>query len=109
MKSRPEASSVSAAASAQGTMHAPGCSSMRNVSSFRPPHTISAFAKAAPAFVARVPSTRSVEPCVAPVSSSVTIRMACWAAGASEPSSADARAVSVSPLARSTTSGGRSS
>ena len=109
MNSRPEACPVSAAASAHGTMHAPGCSSMRNVSSFPPAHTISALAKAAPARATRVPSTRSAAPLAAPASSSVTIRMACRAAGDCEPSSADASACSVSPLARSTTSGGRSS
>ena len=55
MKSRPEAPSVSAAARAEGTMHVPGCVSMRNVSSFPPASTISALAKAAPAFVALRP------------------------------------------------------
>ena len=109
MKSRPEAPSVSAAARAEGTMHVPGCVSMRNVSSFPPASTISALAKAAPAFVALVPSTRRVAPFATPASSSVTSRMPCWAAGRWEPSSADARACRVSPLARSTTSGGRSS
>ena len=82
MKSWPEACSVSAAARADGTMQAPGCVSMRNVSSFLPAHTISALAKAAPAFVARVPSTRRVAPFVTPASSSVTSRMACRPAGA---------------------------
>ena len=90
-------------------MHVPGCVSMRNVSHLPPARINSALAKTAPAFVARAPSTMTVTPFGTPASSRVTNSIASRPAGSCEPRSADARACSVSPLARSTTAGGRSS
>ena len=109
MKSLPEAPAVSAATKAPGMMLVPGWVSMRKVSHLPPAIAISELAKAAPPFVTLVPSTMMVAPLRTPASSSVMSFTACWPSGDCEPRSTDARLWSVTPLARSTTSGGRSS
>ena len=72
-----------------------------------PAIAISELAKAAPPFVTLVPCTMMVAPLRTPASSSVMSFTACWPAGVCEPRSTDARLWSVTPLARSTTSGGK--
>ena len=109
MKSRPETPAVSAATKAPGRMLVPGWVSMRKVSHFPPAIAISALAKAAPPLVTVAPFTMMVAQVRTPASSSVMSRTACWPAGVWDPRSTDARLWSVTPLARSTTAGGRSS
>src|SRR5438093_5347848 len=82
---------------------------MRKVSHLPPANAISELAKAAPPFVTLVPSTMMVAPAWAPASSSVISLTARWPSGNREPRSTEARLWSVTPLARSTTAGGRSS
>ena len=108
MKSLPEAPAVCAATSAAGMMLVPGCVSMRNVSHLPPAKHISELANAAPPLVTVRPSTKMVAPLFTPSSSSVMSLTALRPAGVREPSSTDASACSVTPFARSTTSGGRS-
>ncbi len=108
MKSRPETPVLSAATKAPGRMLVPGWVSIRKVSHLPPAIAISALANAAPPFVTLAPSTMIVAPFFTPVSSSVMSFTACWPPGVREPRSTDASPCSVSPLARSTTSSGRS-
>src|SRR6266850_667864 len=108
-KSRPDAPAVSAATKAPGMMLVPGWVSMRKVSHLPPAIAISAFANAAPPLVTLAPSTMMVAPFFTPASSSPISFTAWRPPGVSEPSSTDASPWSVTPLARSTTSGGRSS
>ena len=87
----------------------PGWVSIRNVSHLPPAIAISALAKAAPPFVTVAPSTMIVAPLRTPASSSVMSITACRPPGVREPRSTEARLCRVTPLARSTTAGGRSS
>ena len=109
MNVRPGTCAFSVATSAAGMIAVPGCVSMRKVSHFPPAYIISAFANAAPPRVTFAPDTMMVPPFLTPASSSATNAIACFADAVCDPSRADARFCSVSPLARSTTAAGRSS
>src|SRR5438477_155384 len=74
-----------------------------------PALAVSALARAAPPFVTVAPSTMIVAPLRTPASSSVMSFTACRPPGVREPRSTEARLCRVTPLARSTTAGGRSS
>jgi hypothetical protein len=99
----------SAAASAAGNIAVPGWVSMRNVSHLPPANTVSALTKAAPALVSFAPWHSTVAAPPPPASSSCISASACREAGMSRATSADDSACNVTPLARSTTSAGRSS
>ena len=107
MNTRPEQPVASAAAKAGGMIATPGCVSMRNVSHFPPANIISAFTKAAPALVKRSPEHKAVA--AVPGSSSRASVKASFVAGMFQASKAEDSACRITPLARSTTAGGRSS
>src|SRR5215472_13847796 len=107
--SLPEAPVISAATSVAGSIAMPGWVSMRKVSHLPPANIISALTKAAPALVSLVPWHNTVAAPPPPASSSCINASACRLAGMSRAISAELSACKVTPLARSTTSGGRSS
>src|SRR5215472_12130647 len=87
----------------------PGWVNMRNVSHLPPAKIVSALTKAAPAFVSFVPLHSTVAAPPPPISSSCISASAWRLAGMPCATRAELSACSVTPLARSTTSGGRSS
>ena len=87
----------------------PGWVSMRKVSHLPPAKIVSALTKAAPALVSFAPWHSTVAAPPPPASSSCINANACRLAGMSRATSAELSACRVTPLARSTTSGGRSS
>src|SRR5215470_304237 len=82
------------------------CTTIRKVSHLPPAKIISELMKAAPARLKRRPSTSAVVVPPQPRSSSSTRRMACFVSGKSCPSRDEDKACSVTPRARSRTSGG---
>ena len=87
----------------------PGWVSMRKVSHLPPAKIVSVLTKAAPALVSFAPLHSTVAAPPPPASSSCISASACRLAGMSWATSAEVSACKVTPLARSTTSGGRSS
>ncbi len=87
----------------------PGWVSMRKVSHLPPAKIVSALTKAAPALVSLTPLHSAVATPLPPASSSC-ISVSAWRlAGMSCATSAELKAWSVTPLARSITAAGRSS
>src|SRR3984893_1666544 len=107
--SLPEAPTVSAAPRAAGRIAIPGWVSMRNVSHLPPAKIISALTKAAPALVSLLPLHNTVAAPPPPASSSCISARACRLPGIWWATRAEDNACKLTPLARSTTSGGRSS
>src|SRR5262249_16808179 len=87
----------------------PGWVSMRKVSHLPPAKIISALTKAAPPLVSLAPLHSTVAAPAPPGSSSCISARACLLAGIWWATKAEANPCNVTPLARSTTSGGRSS